>query len=48
VRFIRNTPDADAEMVGNKSTDVAGGKDLIAVILPLSVKRPMVMRSPPG
>src|SRR6516164_4560895 len=27
VRFIRNTTDADAQMVGNESTDVAGGKD---------------------
>src|SRR5260370_8372523 len=27
VRFIRNAPDADAQMVGNESTDVAGGKD---------------------
>jgi hypothetical protein len=27
VRFIRNTTDADAQMVGNESTDVAGGQE---------------------
>src|SRR5262249_61515760 len=29
VRFIRDTTDADAKVVGNESADVVGGKDFV-------------------
>ena len=48
VRFIRDTTDAYAKMVGNESADVVGGKDFFdSLVCSLGVEIPIIIVSPP-